>query len=572
MADVTFRFDRAPTGELSGESLVEQTEQALSELGQESSQAEEKAEEAIRIANAASETADQAVATATQAQTTANSALTTAQSAQSTASQAVQTAQSAQTTAQSAVQTAQNAVSTAQSAVTAAQSAQTAAENAESNAADAASAAESSASSASAAQTAAETAQTDANTAAALATQAQEAAARSAQSAAESAQSVAASARQIGEIISSTLPIQSAGIHLLDGALIDGDGIYSAFVDYIAGLYESDPTAAYFTDETSWQTAVTTYGVCGKFVYDSVNETVRLPKITGIVEGTTDLTALGDLIQAGLPNIEGYFRARLNNGGYYAGIANGAGAFYGDGVDGNNVTNVSGYQTGYKSEFNFDASRSSAIYGNSTTVQPQTIKTLVYIVVATVTKTDIQVDIDNIVTDLNNKIDTVNAVDIFSAQTITGVKTFTSSPIVPTPAAGDDSTKVATTAFVAQAFSQRKSDLNSHYLYATNIDVDISTSGDKDICSINLDSSIARYWLCIGWVDVTTSESGNVVGAFVNGMNLPWARTSSYLGGGVTAVGIADAEVNSVATLKGFFSTTSSTAKLRGSLKVIPIM
>lgn len=33
-------------------------------------------------------------------------------------------------------------------------------------------------------------------------------------------------------------------------------------------------------------------------------------------------------------------------------------------------------------------------------------------------------------------------------QTISGVKTFTSSPIVPTPTTGDNSTKIATTAFV----------------------------------------------------------------------------------------------------------------------------
>ena len=34
------------------------------------------------------------------------------------------------------------------------------------------------------------------------------------------------------------------------------------------------------------------------------------------------------------------------------------------------------------------------------------------------------------------------------AQTINGVKTFTSSPLAPTPTAGDNSSKVATTAYV----------------------------------------------------------------------------------------------------------------------------
>jgi hypothetical protein len=68
--------------------------------------------------------------------------------------------------------------------------------------------------------------------------------------------------------------LDDAGLHLLDGALISGSGSYSDFVDYIGDLYTDDPTANYFTDETTWQSTVTTYGVCGKFVYDSVNNTV----------------------------------------------------------------------------------------------------------------------------------------------------------------------------------------------------------------------------------------------------------------------------------------------------------
>lgn len=42
----------------------------------------------------------------------------------------------------------------------------------------------------------------------------------------------------IGEIVQSTIPLTDAGLHLLDGALIQY-GSYSAFVDYIADLYDS---------------------------------------------------------------------------------------------------------------------------------------------------------------------------------------------------------------------------------------------------------------------------------------------------------------------------------------------
>lgn len=203
--------------------------------------------------------------------------------------------------------------------------------------------------------------------------------------------------RNIGQIIESIVPLTDAGLHLLDGALISGSGIYADFVTYIAGLVSTYPDL--FETEANWQTSVTTYGVCGKFVYDSTNNTVRLPKITGVVEGTTDLTALGDLVEAGLPNITGSFAANmLTDGGEYA-----TGAFGVGGSASKNTPNCAndGSQTG----FNFNASNSSSIYGNSDTVQPQTIKVLYYIVIATSTKTDIQVDIDEIATDLNGKAD-----------------------------------------------------------------------------------------------------------------------------------------------------------------------
>ena len=204
------------------------------------------------------------------------------------------------------------------------------------------------------------------------------------------------SSRNIGQIIPSTIPLTDAGLHLLDGALIDGSGIYSAFVTYVAGLVSTYPDL--FVTESAWQTAVTTYDVCGKFVYDSTNNTVRLPKVTGIIEGTTDVTALGDLVEAGLPNITGSFTAWDDKNmsaptGCFSEINHGFGS-----------TISSGSSSGWTS-FPFDASSSSSIYGNSTTVQPQTIKVLYYIVVATSTKTDIQVDIDEVATDLNNKVD-----------------------------------------------------------------------------------------------------------------------------------------------------------------------
>lgn len=156
-----------------------------------------------------------------------------------------------------------------------------------------------------------------------------------------------------------------------------------------------------FCTEEEWQFINSFYGVCGKFVYDETNQTIRLPKITGIVEGTLDINALGDLVEAGLPNILGQAqvsRATYANENFYGALINGEG--YGAFIAG--TTTTTGMHDG---EINFDASRSNPIYGNSDTVQPQTIKGYYYIVIATSPKTDIQVDIDQIVTDLNNKAD-----------------------------------------------------------------------------------------------------------------------------------------------------------------------
>lgn len=217
----------------------------------------------------------------------------------------------------------------------------------------------------------------------------------------DNAVSNSGSARNIGEIVASTIPLTDAGLHLLDGALISGSGVYSAFVTYIAGLRTQYSNL--FTTESAWQTAVSTYGVCGKFVYDSTNNTVRLPKVTGIIEGTTDVTALGDLVEAGLPNIEGKLQFVDNNARtlYHSLLT---GCFSDSGEDSHGVGNF-GSPSGAATSVKFDASLSSSIYGNSTTVQPQTIKAFYYIVIATSSKTDIQVDIDEIATDLNGKVD-----------------------------------------------------------------------------------------------------------------------------------------------------------------------
>lgn len=251
--------------------------------------------------------------------------------------------------------------------------------------------------------------------------------------------------RNVGQIITSTIPLTDAGLHLLDGSLIQGGGIYDDFVQYMINLVNIYPQC--FTDETTWQNTVSSKGVCGKFVYDSTNNTIRLPKITGFVEGTVDSNALGNLVEAGLPNVSTNDFGVYGYGSVNAGTVNGIGT---GGVNNNCGTNDG--SGGHFCVHWIDLSSANSIYGNSTTVQPQSIKVFYYIVIATNTKTDIEVDIDEIVTDLNNKANDADVVHKINNETINGTKTFSNSPVVPTPAVSSNTTIPATTAYVNNKF------------------------------------------------------------------------------------------------------------------------
>lgn len=203
--------------------------------------------------------------------------------------------------------------------------------------------------------------------------------------------------RNIGQIIPSTIPLTDAGLHLLDGALIQGSGIYSAFVDYIAGL---DLTASYFCTEQEWQASIAQYGVCGKFVYDSVNNTVRLPKYSNKIY-TQELDTTAPVVGNGMT-------LGLTNGTQNYGLSGWGGDSFTQ-----VVTSIYGQPVGITGSGPVNRSVSLGVTSDPTKsgliAQLSDITTSLdgyyYIVVATSTKTDIQVDIDEVVTDLNGKAD-----------------------------------------------------------------------------------------------------------------------------------------------------------------------
>ena len=129
----------------------------------------------------------------------------------------------------------------------------------------------------------------------------------------------------------------------------------------------------YFISEADWQTSYTTYGECGKYVYDSTNNTVRIPLYNSYFTNTVNPQKLGDLTEASLPNVKGAFNHETTNG-------TATGAFsIGSSIAGKNAS--PGGDDDHLIEFN--AGNYNSIYKDSaTTVNTQSIKQLVYIVVA----------------------------------------------------------------------------------------------------------------------------------------------------------------------------------------------
>ena len=205
--------------------------------------------------------------------------------------------------------------------------------------------------------------------------------------------------RAIGEIVTSAIPLTDGGLHLLDGSVLDGSGIYSQFVSYIASIYNS--SLSYFCSESEWQATVSQYGVCGKFVYDSVNNTVRLPKYSNKIY-TEDIASTSPVKGNGMT-------IGLTNGQLNAGLLfnNNGLAMANSSTYGTNVYTASSGSTNLaetrSAGLTTDGAKSGIIADLANITS--SVDCYYYIVVATTTKTDIEVDIDEIATDLNGKAD-----------------------------------------------------------------------------------------------------------------------------------------------------------------------
>lgn len=218
--------------------------------------------------------------------------------------------------------------------------------------------------------------------------------------------------RNIGELVQSHIPLTDAGLHLLDGSLINGTGSYAEFVTYMAGLVSSYPDL--FISESDWQQSVADYGVCGKFVYDSVNNTVRLPKLSSTGR------YLIKSYSSGTSWYRIYSDGWCEQGGSFSGTSitfskefiDTNYGFAGVGTDGNtagaaNTLKLSDKLTTgctYYTHGNNGGLWRAFGYIDISSYKADPLYQ--YIVISNSTKTEIEVDIDEIATDLNGKADT----------------------------------------------------------------------------------------------------------------------------------------------------------------------
>ena len=181
----------------------------------------------------------------------------------------------------------------------------------------------------------------------------------------------------------------------LNGQIVDINTNTQAFLDRLKEITTLHPSL--LCTEEEWQTAKTmsAFGQVGKFVFNYNGADIvsaRLPRVVN-VQGLFDLQNLGMTVSAGLPNIAGsiftYNSASTP--------IDAKGAFYSSDITSPNASTSSGSGNGVR--FNLDASRSSSIYGNSDTVQPEAIQYPYFIQIATGSETEVNI-INEIV--LNN--------------------------------------------------------------------------------------------------------------------------------------------------------------------------
>lgn len=117
---------------------------------------------------------------------------------------------------------------------------------------------------------------------------------------------------------------------------------------------------------SQYATLLSSNGSVGVFGWDGTGTTTfRVPSLTDIFIETGIASQIGDYISAGLPNITGTFESHNRS------LSGGTGAFTGS--SNGSSQGLSGVGS-FPRTMTLDASNSNSIYGNSTTVQPTSVR------------------------------------------------------------------------------------------------------------------------------------------------------------------------------------------------------
>lgn len=148
-----------------------------------------------------------------------------------------------------------------------------------------------------------------------------------------------------------------------DGCIILNGGTYDRTL--YADLFAYITSKGWTKTETEWQSiASANNGFCPWYSEGDGSTNFRTPKFAPYQKLTLASSDAGNYHEAGLPNITGAFGGAEYIGNSYTGAFSQLGSTYAA------ITNA-GTKTDINGALSFDASRSNSIYGNSTTVIPE---------------------------------------------------------------------------------------------------------------------------------------------------------------------------------------------------------
>ena len=180
------------------------------------------------------------------------------------------------------------------------------------------------------------------------------------------------------------------------GIVSQQSGVPVGTIEYFAA---QTPPAGYLKADgasVGRETFPDLFGVIGTIYGEGDGETTfNLPDLMGrFAQGST---APGEKIEAGAPNIKGTIAQ-----GYCNGYGSMTEAFYGTG---STIGTGGDSHGGYSAFINLDASRSSAIYGNSETIQPPALTLLPCIKAFDAATNPGLIDITGLANEVNGKLD-----------------------------------------------------------------------------------------------------------------------------------------------------------------------